>query len=218
MLGALIGAAAGLGGTLLTNRAQEKAAGKQMDYQLYMSNTAYQRAAKDLEKAGLNRVLALGSPASTPAGAQPAYQNLASGLTAGVNSAIALKDMNATVKMKKAQLGPLNLEKEISDEALKFLNKPSNEKYKEAYLGAMLAKKAGLPSWSGLIPAGESAANSLKWHTPKMNQETLNQLKKDAQKRKEAYYQEDSSGRSEYDRRNDWIYNPKNKSDRPMKW
>lgn len=39
------------------------------DWQQYMSNTAYQRAAADLEKAGLNRVLALGNGASTPGGA-----------------------------------------------------------------------------------------------------------------------------------------------------
>lgn len=37
-------------------------------FQRNMSNTAYRRAARDLEKAGLNRILALGSPASTPSG------------------------------------------------------------------------------------------------------------------------------------------------------
>lgn len=38
------------------------------EWQERMSNTQYQRAAKDLEAAGLNRIIALGSPASTPSG------------------------------------------------------------------------------------------------------------------------------------------------------
>ena len=47
---------------------------EQIRFQERMASTQYQRAAKDLEAAGLNRVLALGSPAAAPAGATATYQ------------------------------------------------------------------------------------------------------------------------------------------------
>lgn len=53
-------------------KANDRLAEKNRDWQEYMSNTAYQRAANDLEKAGLNRILALGNPSTTPSGATAA--------------------------------------------------------------------------------------------------------------------------------------------------
>lgn len=65
----LVSAGGDLGSAVVSGLFGQHSARESMKWQEHMSNTAYQRAARDLEKAGLNRVLALGSPASTPSGA-----------------------------------------------------------------------------------------------------------------------------------------------------
>lgn len=70
---ALLNFAAGpvgdIAGAYLQDHFNRASAKRSMQFQEHMSSTAFQRSAADLDAAGLNRVLALGSPASTPAGA-----------------------------------------------------------------------------------------------------------------------------------------------------
>lgn len=71
----LLGSYLGYRGQKDTNAQNLAIAREQMQFQERMSSTAYQRAAKDLQAAGLNRVLALGSPASSPGGAAIPMEN-----------------------------------------------------------------------------------------------------------------------------------------------
>ncbi len=69
--GDIIGGMIGSHSARSINASQIRLAREQMRFQERMSSTAYQRSAKDLEAAGLNRILALGKPSTTPPGAQP---------------------------------------------------------------------------------------------------------------------------------------------------
>lgn len=101
-LGSIIGGLFGRSGQSAANKQNLKIAREQMAFQERMSSTAYQRSAKDLEAAGLNRILALGSPASSPVGARAQMQNpdahLQKGVEQAINSALATKRLSQEIK------------------------------------------------------------------------------------------------------------------------
>lgn len=109
---AAAGAAAGsLGGSRLGQIAQSKAnkmnrdiAREQMRFQERMSSTAYQRAVKDMVKAGINPMMAYTQGgASAPAGAAlPSMSEGGLDVGGAVNSAIAMKRFTQEMKNLKA--------------------------------------------------------------------------------------------------------------------
>lgn len=118
--GDLIGGLFGDQGQAAANRTNLKIAQDNRDFQERMSSTAYQRSAKDLEAAGLNRILALGNSASTPSGALATMQNERSGradaLRTAASSALALKQQQAQLEIMKATRDNISTDTEVKRE------------------------------------------------------------------------------------------------------
>lgn len=83
-----------------TNEKNRAMVREQMKFQERMSSTAHQRQAKDLEKAGLNRILGISTGgSSTPGGASVAVQNPMEGVS---NTAQSLSRLVADIQNIRA--------------------------------------------------------------------------------------------------------------------
>lgn len=120
------------------NQFNREMAREQMAFQRDMSNTAYQRSARDLEAAGLNRIIALGSSASTPSGQTARMENIKApigkAIAAAPTSALAvatqaqqIKNMQATEASEKARRWNIEADTRLKgDTSFKVTNETQN--------------------------------------------------------------------------------------------
>ena len=112
----ILGGLIGKSGQKDANRQNIALAREQMRFQERMSSTAYQRATDDLAKSGLNRILALGSPASTPAGARANVLSETAPLAQGVMNAgtQSIQAINSAAGAQQAMQSAETLKKQQS--------------------------------------------------------------------------------------------------------
>ena len=150
MWGALLGGAlAGLGSIgagAMASSAQDNAnemnreqAEKNREFQAYMSNTAYQRAATDMKYAGINPIMAYSQGgASSPSGSTAqmiAADGMAEGIKGAAGSAMQAAALNkemeqkdATIELNKAQADVAKTQVDLNESSALSIQKDINRK------------------------------------------------------------------------------------------
>lgn len=162
----LVGGIMGDRGQARANRTNIALAREQMKFQERMSNTAYQRAARDLEAAGLNRILAIGSAASSPSGARTEVQSTTAQRAGAVG-----KSVQSALAAKTAiqQIDNMRAAEQRDNYAAKLANSQALKAQMEETLlrKSLPAADAEAAFWKALN-SGElgSSAKGLQWIAP----------------------------------------------------
>lgn len=102
----LLGATSILGalGSLWTNKQSKKLTREQMEFMKDLSNSAISRSMADMKKAGINPILAAGSPASTPSPGLPQLSNPAESAISSAKALGDLQNVRANTEVARANV------------------------------------------------------------------------------------------------------------------
>lgn len=163
ILGGVASGLLGMFGQSSANKANAAMAREQMAFQERMSNTAYQRSTKDLEKAGLNRILALGSPASSPSG-QTAQMK--STTESAASSAAQMATMIAQIRNIEAQTKKTQVETQIQEPKANVMDKINDAMNFAADKGPLSWMTKGYENFvTGLDPIMQQLTTQLSGNT-----------------------------------------------------
>ena len=148
MLEGLAGGLLGGLGALGAQGVSRDMAREQMQFQEQMSNTAYQRATTDMQKAGINPMLAYmkGGADSAP-GAMGTAENVGSAFMAGRQAQAQAKQAEAAADSATAQAEKTEAEKEGQEIDNNLKPFYAHIALKNAGSSALTAEKAGTNTW-----------------------------------------------------------------------